>query len=539
METAGGIALLVGATRWGEAAIIRRHRWPHIDGQSKSEVHHDGGASALVPASALVADDDVRLQSGDEIPADGRLCSEQATVDEVAVMGRSRPAEKREGAPVFAGTRAMSPLRLRVAAPWQDSWAAQRDRRHDELMAIHVESDRPGRAAASALTLLAVSMAGLAMTRAGPMAIDLWLPTVAAMLMATIAVGPSFGRMRGRIALLHSLHRAGALLSRARDLRVLASARQWYLDPRLLATTGPVDVVALNEASPEELMVVAEALLRGRGGATHESLWAAIARKGLRPSPGASLEWTDDLLSGSLDGQRWFFGRVGQVQEKLGFALSDAQAGLIRGFEDRALTPWLIGREGEGLFGAIGVAVQADPAVARAAVELQARVIASIPEASMLAEQAVLPCGEDPGPRDATLMYERTEAPRAGMRVRVLEPRAALRLPRAGAPRIMRPAVERFGGALVAARTYRGAARRNAWLVTGAGMLTAAAVGLLAAASTLRGGGDRSRRAPGDHRPAPCRPDARQHFGDPTDLRRGRRSTATAGAVDLGSISGI
>ena len=78
------------------------------------------------------------------------------------------------------------------------SWAAQRDARHDRLQHAQVQPDRPGRAAASAVTLIAVAVGGLAMTRAGPLAVAEWMPTVAGVLLATAALVPSLARWRGR-----------------------------------------------------------------------------------------------------------------------------------------------------------------------------------------------------------------------------------------------------------------------------------------------------------------------------------------------------
>ncbi len=57
-----------------------------------------------VPVSELKRGDRVRVRPGDRIPADGRIASGQTTIDEATITGESLPADKAEGAEVFAGT---------------------------------------------------------------------------------------------------------------------------------------------------------------------------------------------------------------------------------------------------------------------------------------------------------------------------------------------------------------------------------------------------------------------------------------------------
>ena len=250
LETLGGVVVVLATIKWVEAAIVGRHRWLHVNGQVKSELHHDVETSALVPASALVAQDEVRLKAGEQLPVDGFLSTDDGALDESLVMGdESPPVSKTYGEAVFAGTLARTPLRVVVAAAWGDSWAAQRDDRHDRMTEALLIPDRPARTAASAVALVAVATAGMAVTRAGPLAVALWMPTAAGVLLAAAAVVPAFGRLRVGLASLHGLAAAGLVVSRRRDLRALMRVRRWYFDSNLLlAPNLEIDPTALRSA---------------------------------------------------------------------------------------------------------------------------------------------------------------------------------------------------------------------------------------------------------------------------------------------------
>ncbi len=73
-------------------------------------VRRDGNL-VHVPAAELVPGDLVRVESGDRIPADGELTSEQGlTVDESMLTGESVPVERRAGDDLYSGTLAVRGL---------------------------------------------------------------------------------------------------------------------------------------------------------------------------------------------------------------------------------------------------------------------------------------------------------------------------------------------------------------------------------------------------------------------------------------------
>ena len=65
---------------------------------------HDDGSTETVEVWELMPGEKVLVRNGEQIPVDGRVISGFAGVDEASITGESVPAEKSEGAEVFAGT---------------------------------------------------------------------------------------------------------------------------------------------------------------------------------------------------------------------------------------------------------------------------------------------------------------------------------------------------------------------------------------------------------------------------------------------------
>lgn len=66
-------------------------------------LEHDGSVT-LVPAQSLLADQMALMLAGDLVPADGRVCTGVAAVDQRHITGESVPATRRVGDMVFAGS---------------------------------------------------------------------------------------------------------------------------------------------------------------------------------------------------------------------------------------------------------------------------------------------------------------------------------------------------------------------------------------------------------------------------------------------------
>ncbi|HEY5857836.1 MAG TPA: heavy metal translocating P-type ATPase [Aldersonia sp.] len=82
----------------------------------------EGDTVVTVAPAALTVGDVVVVRPGGRIPADGRVVSGAADVDESMITGESRPVRRGEGAAVVAGTVATdSGLRVRVTAVGDDT----------------------------------------------------------------------------------------------------------------------------------------------------------------------------------------------------------------------------------------------------------------------------------------------------------------------------------------------------------------------------------------------------------------------------------
>ncbi|BCB90377.1 copper-translocating P-type ATPase [Phytohabitans suffuscus] len=87
----------------------------------EAELARDGSV-VRVPASHLRVGDVVLVRSGGRVPADGRIVSGAAELDESMITGESRPVPRREGDRVVAGTVATdSAVRVRVEAVGDDT----------------------------------------------------------------------------------------------------------------------------------------------------------------------------------------------------------------------------------------------------------------------------------------------------------------------------------------------------------------------------------------------------------------------------------
>ena len=76
---------------------------------------NEDGSTETVELWELIPGDTVLVKNGEQVPVDGRVMSGRGGVDEAQITGESVPAEKAEGAQVFAGTWLRSGV-LRIEA---------------------------------------------------------------------------------------------------------------------------------------------------------------------------------------------------------------------------------------------------------------------------------------------------------------------------------------------------------------------------------------------------------------------------------------
>ncbi len=113
-----GVETVKGHSRKIIAAVINplpRTVWMSID-----------GVEVEVPLDQVKANDAIIVGSGAVIPMDGLVAEGMATVDQHALTGESRPAEKKSGDPVYANTFVLSGrIHIRVEKSGGDPAASQ------------------------------------------------------------------------------------------------------------------------------------------------------------------------------------------------------------------------------------------------------------------------------------------------------------------------------------------------------------------------------------------------------------------------------
>jgi Cu2+-exporting ATPase len=88
-------------------------------------IEHDGSIT-LVAAKGLVADQMALLLAGDMVPADGRVCSGEAALDQRHITGESAPATRQVGDMVFAGSSVVEgSLTVRITEAGADTVVAK------------------------------------------------------------------------------------------------------------------------------------------------------------------------------------------------------------------------------------------------------------------------------------------------------------------------------------------------------------------------------------------------------------------------------
>lgn len=143
---AASIAVLFGIAEMLEAYSVDRAR---ASIESLMDMAPDwavvvrNGVENTVPASSLVAGDELVVRPGDRVAADGTVLEGASAIDQSAITGESLPVEKAAGDAVFSGTiNRAGHLRVRVDRPAGESALAKIVRLVEEAEASKTQSER-------------------------------------------------------------------------------------------------------------------------------------------------------------------------------------------------------------------------------------------------------------------------------------------------------------------------------------------------------------------------------------------------------------
>jgi Cu2+-exporting ATPase len=246
-------AYIDSAQRRTELSAFRLRAWPGSQ------------ASDSVPAASLQIDDAVLVPPGETVPADGVVISGASVVSQAWLTGESTPIDKREGAPVLAGSINLEqPLVLRVTRSGEAT----------SLAALRRLVDAAGRDRPRVVELanrVAVMFLWAVMVIAALTVVGWWfvdptqaLPNAIAVLVATCPCALSLAAPAALAATQSSLARNGVLLARAPALEQLARVNTFACDK-----TG-----TLTAAEPELAHVVP---LRSGAGCDSQTLLGLAA----------------------------------------------------------------------------------------------------------------------------------------------------------------------------------------------------------------------------------------------------------------------
>lgn len=290
-----------------------------------------GGRTSLVPVGSLEPGDEILVNQGDPVAADGVILEGESVFNESCLTGESAPVRRAAGAAVTSGSINLgASVRLRVTATGEQT----------ELAAVLRLLERSRQAKPRLLTLAERVARGfsVAVLAIAALVSILWLmirPEAAlantvAVLVVACPCALSLAAPAVVAAANTALARIGLLPISATALEQLTTVRHVLLDKTGTLTTGlpGVSVRVLREGLPEAtLLAIAAALERGSSHPValafrrHES--PAVLARDVREVPGQG-------VLGWLDGRQYRLGRAEftGVNGAEGIALADEDGGL-------------------------------------------------------------------------------------------------------------------------------------------------------------------------------------------------------------------
>lgn len=267
------------------------------------------GAAERVGSVELAVGDRVLVAPGEAVPADGTLCSTEATFDESLLSGESTGRRRVAGEPVLGGSlnAGHKPAEVLVTALGAESYLERVGGMLHRALADRPRflrlADRWAGGFTAVVLLLAAAVGAYWLMAAPERAFEI----VLALLVVTCPCALSLAAPTAFAVALGRLARHGLLLRSARVLERLGDVTIWLFDKTGTLTEGRM-AVAGTEAragvSAAECMAVAAALESGI-----EHPVARALRSEQRASPAADVEyWPGFGVSGTVNGRRYRLG---------------------------------------------------------------------------------------------------------------------------------------------------------------------------------------------------------------------------------------
>ena len=265
----------------------------------------------IVPLDAVAAGDLLLVASGDVVPADGTVVSAAAVLDESALTGEARPAERIRGDQVRSGVvNVGGPFNLRASGAVADSTYAGIVR----LVSEAEKSQAPFVRAADRYAMWFLPLT-LAVTAAA------WAVGGAARAVAVLVVAtPCPLILAAPVALVSGLSAAarhGVVVKSGGVLERLAQCTTLILDKTGTLTAGKPEVTAVIPACPgalaaDEVLALAASLDQASGHVLAAAIVRAAAERGCRlTTPANVTETAGQGVAGMVAGREVRLGRAG------------------------------------------------------------------------------------------------------------------------------------------------------------------------------------------------------------------------------------
>ena len=300
------------------AALRARHDLSALlDRAPRTARRYQGGSVEAVPLDAVAAGDLLLVASGDVVPVDGTVASAAAVLDESALTGEARPAERIRGDQVRSGVvNVGAPFDLRAS----DTAACSTYAGIVRLVSDAENSQAPFVRAADRYAMwflpLTLAVAASAWAAGGP------ARAVAVLVVAT----PCPLILAAPVALVSGLSaaaRRGVVVKNGGVLERLAQCTTLILDKTGTLTVGQPQVTAIISASPGSLdadgvLTLAASLDQASGHVLAAAIVRAGAERGCRLTPPSDVtEKAGQGMAGIVGGREVRLGRaewVGAVE---------------------------------------------------------------------------------------------------------------------------------------------------------------------------------------------------------------------------------
>jgi len=218
----------------------------------------------LIPSDELLKGDLILIKSGESLPVDGILISEQAHIDEAILTGESKIKEYAKGQSLLAGSiNHGQAFELGVSAPANESFVCKLQLKQNEVLSSKSSKvallDRVARYFVMAILLCALGSGIYWWLHGNEQA--LWIAI--SVLVVSCPCALSLAVPAALVASINKLNQQGVLVSRPKILETPLSISKLFFDKTGTITYGKLKVESIEthgDSAPNEVLSIAATL---------------------------------------------------------------------------------------------------------------------------------------------------------------------------------------------------------------------------------------------------------------------------------------